>query len=224
MCNLYSNTTTQQAMRQLFEVAPDRDRLGSVSPQPAISPKYSAPVVRRADDGERELISMHWGFLAAQTSREAGKPNAPAAHNVAASDSLQKSSLWKDSFLNRRCLVPANSFCEAKGQAPATDVWFALVGGEPRPPFAFAGLWRDFQPGLPDELSKVMTHTVITTTANEIVRPVQPDRMPVILTPDDYEAWLSGSPGDAFSLLRPYPVEQLQIVLYGIAEQQDPGG
>jgi putative SOS response-associated peptidase YedK len=48
---------------------------------------------------------------------------------------------------------------------------------------------------------------VLTTTANELVRPLH-DRMPVILRPEDHDRWLAPGPGDPAALqalLVPYP-------------------
>jgi len=142
MCNLYSNTTTQQAMRQLFQVTPDHDQLGNAEPLTAIYPNYDGPVVRLTDDGERELVSLPWGFRTTKKSKKTGAIIKPSAWNNARDDKLSSAGLWKDSFINRRCLVPASSFCEAKGRNPARYHWFALKGEEPRPPFAFAGMWQ----------------------------------------------------------------------------------
>jgi putative SOS response-associated peptidase YedK len=74
MCNLYSLTTAKEAMRGLFDVDRNRDRLGNTEPLPAIWPKHMAPVVRLDGEGERELLMMSWGFLTAQTSKKTGKP------------------------------------------------------------------------------------------------------------------------------------------------------
>ena len=221
MCNLYSSTTAQQAMRGLFDVKPAKDHLGNAQAQPAIWPKYDAPVVRQAEDGEREMLYMSWGFLTAKVSKKTGKPISPAAWNNARADKVATSGLWKESFLKRRCLVPASSFREAKGRNPATDYWFALKGDEPRPPFAFAGLWRGVQPGLTDDKVNLLTHTIITTAANDIVRPVHPDRMPVILDPTDYETWLNGSDDEARALLRPFPADRMQVVREGVGILKD---
>ena len=223
MCNLYSITTAVEAMRNLFEVAAERDHLGNAEPLDAVWPKYPAPVVRLAEAGGREMLPMSWGFLTAKTSKKTGKPIAPAAWNNARADKVATNGLWKDSFLNRRCLVPASSFCEAKGRSPARYFWFGLAGDEPRPPFAFAGLWRDFQPGLSGGQAEETTHTIITTTANDIVRPVHPDRMPVILDPADYEQWLTGSADEAEALLRPFPAERMRIVAEGAGLRSDDG-
>lgn len=61
MCNLYSNLTSQEAMRQLFDVPAADDHLGNAAPLPSIYPKGAAPVVRLAPDGEQEIVSMPLG-------------------------------------------------------------------------------------------------------------------------------------------------------------------
>ncbi len=54
MCNLYSVTTNQSAIRDLFAVK--RDRAGNLPPLPAIFPDQMAPIIRVASNGERELL------------------------------------------------------------------------------------------------------------------------------------------------------------------------
>lgn len=220
MCNLYSNRLSQHEMRRIFDVAPEADRLGNAGEWPAVWPKYEAPILRLTVEGGRELVSAHWGFLTPAVSKKTGKPIAPIAWNNARDDRIT-AGLWKDSFLNRRCLIPATSFREARGRSPATDVWFALKGDEDRPPFAFAGLWRAGQPGVAGEAGAWLTHTMMTTTANDIVRPVHPTRMPVILDPQDYEPWLTGSPDQARALLRPFPADRMRVVREGVGILSD---
>lgn len=237
MCNLHANMATQEAMRRLFDVPPARDRLGNYAPLPAIYPRQYAPVVRRVagatgqdareetgEAGARELVSMHWGFLLPQVSKATGKPILPKAVSNARDDRLMASPFWRESFRYRRCLVPATSFAEAKGHRPATFYWFGLASDDPdrRPPFAFAGLWRRFRGLYRDEEVEIETHTIITTTPNDLVRPIHPERMPVILDPCDHETWLSGSVEDAGQLLRPFPAERMRIVRQGIGVRQDP--
>jgi putative SOS response-associated peptidase YedK len=60
MCNLYSITRSQEAMRRLFRV--NRDLLGNFPGLPAVFPGTLAPVVHTALDGERETSFMRWGF------------------------------------------------------------------------------------------------------------------------------------------------------------------
>ncbi|WP_254447982.1 SOS response-associated peptidase [Ruegeria arenilitoris] len=188
MCNLYSNTTPADAMRQLFDVAVEKDRLGNAEPLPAIYPMHMAPIVRKDEDGARELVSLFWGFRTTKKSKKTGAILQPHAWNNARDDKVLKSGLWKNSFEERRCLVPASSFCEVQGRNPATYHWFALKGSEARPPFAFAGMWQVSQYEGKEGPEEVPAYTVITTSANDIVRPIHPQRMPVILSSSDYEA------------------------------------
>lgn len=211
-------------MRRFFAVSAERDLLGNAEPRNAIWPKYPAPVVRLAEDGARELVNMRWGFMTPKVSEKTGKPLKPEAWNNARDDKLMKNGMWKSRFRGGgRCLIPGSAFREAKGHRPATDVWFALASDadEDRPPFAFAGLWRAGQPGIEGEEGKWLTHTMITTTPNELVKPVHPTRMPVILDPADYETWLTGSDTEALALLKPFPAARMRIARQGIGILND---
>lgn len=216
MCRKYANTSNQDDMRHVYGVDADLDFLGNAAPKHAIWPKHEAPIVRLNGDGRRELVNMHWGFLTPQLSKKTGKPIKPAAWQNARDDKVRRIALWRESFDQRRCLLPATAFHETRGKNPATDFWFALKGDEELPPFAFAGLWREGQPGVDSEEGAWLTHTMITTTPNELVKPVHPDRMPVILDREDYETWLHGEPAQAAELLRPYPAEKMRIVGQGV--------
>lgn len=223
MCNLFSNTTNVEAMRQLFDIRPGLDRLGNAEPLSAIYPKYDAPVVRLDENDERELVSLSWGFRTTKKSKKTGNVINPGTWNNARSYKVTTSGFWKHSFRERRCLVPASSYCEwPPGGKPQVYHWFAMKGDEPRPPFAFAGMWQESHYLTKDGPEACETYTVLTTTANELAETVHPDRMPVILEPKDYEEWLKGSETDALELLRPYPSAQMRIALVGEEHSQDP--
>ena len=138
MCNLYSLTPKRDAVAQFFRVS--HNRSVAFEPLNAIFPKHVAPVVRRTADGERELVKMTWGFMLLQQGR------APRPVTNVRDDKLRTSAFWRDSFEQRRCLVPASSFCEPNGEVkPATWHWFAIKGAEERPLFAFPGIWRRYR-------------------------------------------------------------------------------
>lgn len=100
MCNLYSQTRNVEAIRRLFRVS--SNRAAAVEPRDAIFPGHAAPVVRKADDGERELVELSWGFVLPQ----AGK--APRRVTNTRDDKVQ-SPFWRDRVRLRRCLVPNGS-------------------------------------------------------------------------------------------------------------------
>ena len=225
MCNLYSNTMSKDAMRELFDIAPSQDALGNAEPLPAIFPKGMAPIVGTNADGSRWLRPAHWGFVMPQTSKRTGAPIQPKAVNNARDDKLRASSFWRKSFATRRCLIPATSFCEAKGRNPATYVWFGVVGEDARPPFALAGLWRAYSGAYGGgETREMITSSMVTTTPNALVKETHPDRMPVILDPADYAQWLTGTPDEAFALLAPFPADRMVIHQAGEGLKSDRGG
>jgi putative SOS response-associated peptidase YedK len=80
--------------------------------------------VRRAPDGERELVKMSWGFIFKPADGKGWR----RVTNVR-DDRVLKSKFWKPSFEDRRCLVPASSYCEPDSGKPAKWHWFAVDGG-----------------------------------------------------------------------------------------------
>jgi putative SOS response-associated peptidase YedK len=223
VCNHYSNTTSVEAMRQLFDVSADLDKLGNAEPLSAIYPKYEAPVVRLNEAGQRELVNLNWGFRTTKKSKKTGNLIMPGVWNNARSDKVATSGFWKYSFQQRRCLVPASAYCEwPPGGRPQVYHWFAMQGEEPRPPFAFAGMWQTSKYETKDGPESCETHTFLTTTANELGKPIHPERMPVILDPSDYDQWLKGSKEEALALLRPFPSDQMRIARIGEEHSSDP--
>jgi SOS response associated peptidase (SRAP) len=99
MCNLYSQTRNVEAIRRLFKIG--HNLAADIKPQTSIFPGHTAPVIRRADDGERELVQMSWGFVFKPADGKAWR----RVTNVR-DDTVLKSSFWKPSFEQRRCLVP----------------------------------------------------------------------------------------------------------------------
>jgi putative SOS response-associated peptidase YedK len=77
-------------------------------------------------------------------------------------------------------------------------------------PFAFAGLWERWH----GEEGDVQSCSIVTTHANELMRPLH-DRMPVILDPEDYAAWLDQTrrpKEELLGLLRAFPSEAMKVV------------
>ena len=79
---------------------------------------------------------------------------------------------------------------------------------------AFAGLWEHWSGPMGEELT---TCTIITCDANRLMAPIH-HRMPVILAPEDIEAWLDPKLQKAEQvahLLRPAPDDVLQVYKVG---------
>lgn len=197
-------------MIRLFRIS--GNRAAAASTKDAIFPGHEAPVVRVAADGERELVQMSWGFVLPQ----AGK--APRRVTNTRDDKARTSSFWRDSFQNRRCLVPVTCFAEPREVTPATWHWFALNGSESRPLFAFAGLWRHHVGPIKKDGPSVdlEVYSFMTTTPNALVGTINHERMPVLLSTErEFETWMQGTPDEAFALIREYPPDQMRMVQSG---------
>ena len=179
MCNLYSMTRNREAILRLFRISDNR--AVAVDQLPAIFPGYQAPVIAENVDGERELILMNWGFMLLKKDRAPGRVT-----NVR-DDKIRTSNFWRQSFEQRRCLVPATSYCEPKGEKPATWHWFALKGDEPRPLFAFPGVWTRYTGPTRKGGEKVdlEVFAFMTTEPNALTASINHERMPVLLSDPD---------------------------------------
>ena len=210
MCNLYSQTRSRNEVIRMFGVADNR--AAAFDPQPAIFPRGQAPVIRPAEDGERELVVMTWGFPLLRAGY------APKPVTNVCDDKVLKSSFWRPSFEARRCLVPASSYCEPNGESPATWFWFALKGEGERPLFAFPGIWRRYCGPLKKdgEPVEVDVYAFMTTEPNALTRSINHERMPVLLAGEEAcETWLKGTPEEAYALARSFDPEHMRIVQSG---------
>lgn len=204
MCNLYSMTTNHEAILRLFKVS--HNRASPIEAQPAIFPGGNAPIVRRAGDGERELLPLSWGFVLLL------KDKAPKRVTNFRDDKI-KSLFWSASLRERRCLVPVTSFSEPKGKKPAIWHWFAL--SEAREPFAFAGIWRHYKGPIrkDGETVEIDTFPFMTTKPNALVATVHPARMQVMLVGEEAQTrWLDGTQEEALSLVQSFPEDAMSIV------------
>jgi putative SOS response-associated peptidase YedK len=214
MCNLYSMTAAREAILRLFRIS--ENRAAAIMPKDAIFPGHDAPLVRPTADGERELVQMSWGFVLPQPGK------APRRVTNTRDDKARSSSFWRDSFERRRCLVPVTCFAEPKEVTPATWHWFALNGDEPRPLFAFAGLWRRHVGPIKKDGPSVEldVYSFMTTTPNALVGTINHERMPVLLSTDEeYETWMTGTPDEAFSLMKEYPPDKMRMVQSGFEKR-----
>ena len=148
-----------------------------------VAPTQPAPVIT-AHGRERMIALMRWGLVPHWAGRSEKKP--PLMIN-ARLESLQAKQVFRDALERKRCLVPTDGFFEwvrAQGtKAPPKPFYFHPRG---RYVSAFAGLWARSTDGDGNELH---SFTIITARANDLVRPIH-DRMPIVLAPGCYDAWL----------------------------------
>jgi putative SOS response-associated peptidase YedK len=183
MCNLYKMTKTVDEVARLFGAIADPP--GNAGDE--VFPGYPGIVV-----AEGRVRQMIWGFPLALMGKN-GQPLKPKPVNNTRLDKLD-SGFWRQSFRERRCLIPVTGFCEAEGEKGAkTRTWFSLPDEEL---FAVAGIWRYTAEWGP-------AYSMVMTDACAHVQGVH-DRMPAILLPSDWKDWLEGPPDAAGLLCRPF--------------------
>ncbi len=171
-----------------------------------IAPTQDSLVVRRhPETGERHLDLLRWGLVprwAKDTSEAARLINARA-------DGVMEKPSFRDAFLKRRCLVPMDGFYEWKRAEDGSKQAYAVALSDGAP-MGVAGLWEGWKG--PDG-NWLRTFTVITTEANAKQGLIH-HRMPVILPPETWDAWLGAEPAeseDLAELLVPCGEEELLI-------------
>ncbi len=220
MCNLYSQTKGQDAIRQLFDpvLAANetwKDSVGNLEAQSKIWPDMQAPIIRRSSDNGWELVRARWGMPTPEKFL-IGKKTDRGVTNIRNTSSFH----WQRWLTpEHRCLVPFTSFSEIDTSANATKnspVWFTLTAEQPLA--FFAGLWVEWSSvrKLKEGMITAELFGFLTCKPNAEVAPIHPKAMPVILTkPAEWRHWLTAPKLDALQLQRPLRDGLLQIVADG---------
>lgn len=153
-------------------------------------------------DGTNRLIPLKWGLVpswAKYPSIGRGLINARA-------ETVREKRSFRNAFTQRRCLIASTGFYEWRKDARGKTPFY--VGLRAGGPFGFAGLYEVWHSSEGNELA---TCTIITTEANDLIRPIH-HRMPVIIPHHEAPRWLDPSirdPAELLPPLTPYPPEEM---------------
>jgi putative SOS response-associated peptidase YedK len=205
MCGRFTSMTSPAALGAYFHV--DENVAEPLGERYNVAPTDEVYAVAEASGGERRLGTFRWGLIPFWS-----KDQRSGARMInARAESLLDKPAFRRSFERRRCIVPADGFYE----------WEAVPGAKRKQPWhfrrrdegvlAFAGLWDAWRPRPDSDEGRIVSCTIVTTVANEVVRPLH-DRMPVVLPDEAWDEWLDPANhdlDDLRALLVPAPDDLL---------------
>lgn len=201
MCSRYSLTSPPEAVRSYFRY----DNEAVFPPRYNIAPSQPVAIVRNTHSGGRELALVRWGLIPHWVKDPREFRMMINARGETAGDKPS----FRGAMRHHRCLVPTDGFYEWTG-APGEKRPF-LVRPAAGGPMALAGIYEHWQGA---DGSEIETMAILTVAANGAIARLH-DRMPAILAPENFDAWLdcrSGSSIEAARLLVPAPEDLLELI------------
>jgi putative SOS response-associated peptidase YedK len=194
MCGRVRLSSDVSEIKLVFSIPPERPT-PNFPPSWNVAPTDTLPVVRYDTKAEqRSLDLLRWGLI----PYWAKDIKVGFANINAKAEGIDSKPAFRKSFERRRCLVPADNFYEWKKTATEKQPYAIALAD--RGIMALAGVWENWHaPG-----GEWVRSFAITGEIH--------NRMPVILKPETWPAWLGEEPVDAAklkALLAPYPSDEL---------------
>lgn len=200
MCGRFAAFTPPETFASLFGA---KNTIPLVPPPHYnITPGQDILAARIGGSGERILTFMHWGlipFWAKEKKTGYSMINARA-------ETVAEKPAFRRAYRHRRCLIAADGFFEWKQEADGKQPYFFRMKDEK--PFAFAGLWEQWE----SSGESIESCAIIVTESNSLLKKVH-DRMSVIIPAAEYGFWLNPDveePERLAHLLVPYPAEKME--------------
>lgn len=175
MCGRYLIISDPNTMCQLFGYS-DRPNF---PPRYNVAPTQPVPIVR-LQERQRRFALVRWGLVPAWVK----DPRTFTLLINARGESAHEKPSFRNAMKRRRCLIPADGFYEWKGQGADKRPYLVRRKGDG--PIAFAGVWETW---LGPNGEEIESCAIVTVEASPLLRHVH-HRMPVMLAPEAYEAWL----------------------------------
>lgn len=193
MCGRYVSTLSPSDLGLRYEAIDDTGETARTGYN--LAPTQNVPIVRVSRSQESRVVSAaRWGLVPPWSK----DPAIGTRMINARSETVAESKAYRSPFARKRCLVPADGWYEWRKLADGGKQPYYLTGPDEEP-LVFAGLWEHW--GRTEEES-LLTCTILTTAALGELDRVH-ERMPLLLTPDRYAAWLGETESDPADLLRP---------------------
>jgi putative SOS response-associated peptidase YedK len=201
MCSRYAFVPESHAWGDLrATLGALADELLALPARPKLAPTDPVPIVVQQPGAPPQLVQARWRFIPHWWT----KAELPRLTFNARSEEAATKPMWRDALRRARCLIPATSWYEWQ-KAQGVKIPHTLRSEDGRA-FMFAGLWSLWRSRAAAEA--VATCVILTMPASPAVAHVH-DRMPVVLAPDAWSAWLDPGmtePARALEMLQRHAV------------------
>nr|WP_042195492.1 SOS response-associated peptidase [Kibdelosporangium sp. MJ126-NF4]CEL22046.1 FIG00996837: hypothetical protein [Kibdelosporangium sp. MJ126-NF4]CTQ92828.1 FIG00996837: hypothetical protein [Kibdelosporangium sp. MJ126-NF4] len=206
MCGRYASTKNPATLAAEFD-AVDATADAIAGPDFNVAPTRNVVAVvqrhPRDDDGEpdmsrteRSLRVMKWGLVPAW----AKDAKVGAKMINARSESAAEKPAFRTSWTKRRCLMPADGWYEWQRDGKVKQPYFTTrKDGQS---LAMAGLWTVWRDKEQPDSEPLVTCSVLTMPSVDQLAEIH-DRMPVLMPPDRWAAWLDPDNTDPSGLVTP---------------------
>jgi len=201
MCGRFAQVVKHNQLKKLMDELniKNRDEQLEINYNVAPTQAVGAVIYKGA---ERFLTFFRWGLIPSWSKEPS---TAFSMINVRAETILDKPT-FKNALLRRRCLIPATGFYEWR----KSDKQPFFIHAKDDELLQLAGI-TEYWTGA--DGIYIQSCAIITTSPNKVMQPIH-DRMPVILTPDVIESWLTEDFKDPVSLqsfLQPCPAHMIDL-------------
>jgi len=186
MCGRYV-TPDEAAIERFWHIGLHNWR-SRILPAFNVAPTTLVPILIRTADGILELCGARWGLVPHWWSKAAP----PSLTFNARSEEARRKPTWRDSLRSQRCLMPAQGWFEWNENEPTRNEAGRKVN-QPyfihcpeAPVVAFAGLWSTWAH---PSGSALLSCALLSKAAAPSIAGIH-HRMPVVLKPEHYDAWL----------------------------------
>jgi putative SOS response-associated peptidase YedK len=184
MCGRFTRMYTWQELVALYRLT-----LGTSN----LQPRYNICPTTKIDAivsiaGKRELIGMRWGLIPSWWNKSL-KEMRLATFNARA-DTVATKPMFRSAFKRHRCIIPASGYYEWQTTPSGKQPYYFTPKGSPI--LSIAGIWDEWKD--PDTGKPLKSCTMMITEPNKTAVKIH-DRMPVLLSPKQFEPWLSGKVG-----------------------------
>lgn len=198
MCGRFELTDSVSILKLRFQA---ESRIEDWKPNYNIAPTQEILTIIESD-GKRILTPMLFGFIPHWSKQQ---QTGYSMINAKAETVAEKPS-FRESFKNKRCLIPANGFYEWLKTDSGKQPYRIFLKNEKV--FAFAGIWDSWTN---PEGKTLHSTAILTIEANAFMRQLH-DRMPVILQEDDEDLWLRSTSSEKLKpLLVPYSDDEMEM-------------